>query len=95
MADFCKQCSDSMGFRDNDMKGLLTKEQVDQGLGVSTLCEGCGPAWVDHEGVCKALDCFCFHGSDHEISMFTPEYDVEVAKFLKEVLLHEPPKEVT
>jgi hypothetical protein len=92
MADFCMQCSEEMGFSDNDMRGLLTKEQVETGLGCYSLCEGCGPAWVDHEGRCKALDCFCFHGSPNEVKMFTPKYDAEVSRFFAEQFGTKPPQ---
>lgn len=63
MADFCLQCSESLFGPDTcDFVGLLKKEQVEQGLGVNVLCEGCGPAWVDHEGRCMAINCLEKHG---------------------------------
>jgi len=52
MADFCKECSEEM-FGDeikNDFGGLITKKQIDEGLCMPVLCEGCGPIHVDPEG---------------------------------------------
>lgn len=64
MADFCKQCSIEIFGEDcRDLAGLITKEEVDKGLGVNALCEDCGIAWVDHEGVCHATDCLKHHGA--------------------------------
>ena len=55
MADFCKECSIEMwGSDTGDLAGLITKEEVDQGMGVPVICEGCGVILVDHEG--KRID---------------------------------------
>ena len=51
MADFCKECSINMwGVDTKDLAGLITKEEVDKGLGVQVICEGCGFIRVDHAG---------------------------------------------
>jgi len=34
----------------NDFGGLITKKQIDEGLCMPVLCEGCGPIHVDPEG---------------------------------------------
>jgi hypothetical protein len=53
MADFCEQCAFELldivsraGF--GDLAGLAAPGQQ-----VYVLCEGCGPALVDHLGVCQ------------------------------------------
>ena len=33
-----------------DLAGLISREEVDQGLAVQVLCEGCGVIQVDHNG---------------------------------------------
>lgn len=51
MADFCKQCSiDTFGKDHGDLAGLITEQDTKEGYGMWVLCEGCGPAWVDHTG---------------------------------------------
>lgn len=51
MADFCKECSIEMwGTDTKDLSGLITPEEVEEGLGAVVLCEGCGVIRVDHEG---------------------------------------------
>ena len=55
MADFCLDCSNFLfGGKTNgaecDFAGLLTKEEVEQGLVVTVVCEGCGFIQVDHNG---------------------------------------------
>lgn len=51
MAEFCKEHSIDLFGRDfGDFAGLVTKEEVDQGLGAVVLCETCGLIRVDHEG---------------------------------------------
>lgn len=51
MADFCKECSIEMwGSDTKDLAGLITKEEVAEGLGAVVICEGCGVIRVDHEG---------------------------------------------
>lgn len=52
MADFCTQCAYELDF-EPDFFGLITKEDVDKGLEIIVLCEGCGPTGVDHEGWCN------------------------------------------
>lgn len=53
MADFCSQCSKEIFGEDlGDLKGLITEEQVNRGLGAPALCEGCGITLVNHEGLC-------------------------------------------
>lgn len=53
MADFCKQCSESL-FGDDfkELAGLLTETEASEGLLASVLCEGCGPCQVDKQGRC-------------------------------------------
>lgn len=51
MADFCKECSIEMwGSDTKDLAGLITKEEVAEGLGAVVICEGCGVIRVDYEG---------------------------------------------
>lgn len=58
MADFCKQCSLELFNEDcEDLRGLITEEEVRDGKGALVICEGCGPTLVDHEGKCIAGDC--------------------------------------
>jgi hypothetical protein len=57
MADFCHECSIEIFGEDfGDLAGLVTEQQVVQGLRAEVLCEGCGPILVDHRGVCQG-DC--------------------------------------
>jgi hypothetical protein len=57
MADFCEQCSKRLGFLSNDMKGITSKEDYEEGLACIVLCEGCGTIQVDPEGNCISKDC--------------------------------------
>lgn len=58
MADFCKQCSERVFGEDfRDLEGLCEEGQT-----VQLICEGCGNAEVDHEGVCINPDCWEHHG---------------------------------
>lgn len=51
MADFCKQCSEDMFGKDfKELAGLITEEEVKEGLGAVVVCEGCGPIRVNHLG---------------------------------------------
>ena len=54
MADFCKTCSEELFGKevDNDFKGMITQEQIDDGYYMPVLCEGCGYICVDSEGYC-------------------------------------------
>lgn len=54
MADFCLQCAEEHGFPDNDLRGILTKEEEQDGLFLVALCEGCGPCYADHDGRCHS-----------------------------------------
>lgn len=55
MAEFCKECSIDMWGRDmKDLAGLVTEQEVKEGLGAVVICEGCGIIRVDHEG--KRID---------------------------------------
>lgn len=47
MADFCKQCSEELGFLNQDLTNLCEK-----GWFIQVLCEGCGYIYVDHDGHC-------------------------------------------
>lgn len=63
MSEFCLQCSEELfGPGTGDFAGLLTEAESGQGFGVHVLCEGCGAAWVDHEGRCKSDYCLRRHG---------------------------------
>jgi hypothetical protein len=31
------------------------------------LCEGCGVAWVDHEGRCRSKTCIHKHGATNDL----------------------------
>lgn len=65
MADFCRQCSLMLFGEDfGNLKGLISKEQVDEGLVVSVICEGCGPTQVNHLGECVDVNCYEKHGED-------------------------------
>jgi hypothetical protein len=65
MANFCQQCSLALFGEDfGDLSGLLTAAEAMQGFGMQVLCEGCGPAWVDHLGCCHAPHCLHQHGKD-------------------------------
>ena len=57
MADFCKACSEEHFDRDF---GELARMASEDGV-VSVICEGCGPIFVDHAGVCVSPACLC-HG---------------------------------
>tara|TARA_R110000824_G_scaffold331751_1_gene518370 strand:+ start:200 stop:400 length:201 start_codon:yes stop_codon:yes gene_type:complete len=53
MADFCYDCSrDKLGVNPlwNDLSGLVTKEQVEDGYYMPALCEGCGFGLADDKG---------------------------------------------
>lgn len=58
MADFCFQCSLMLMFGPHSdfdhfgKDGQITAEEVENGLGMLVLCEGCGPTRVDHLGRC-------------------------------------------
>jgi hypothetical protein len=70
MADFCKDCSDQLfGEGYCDLEGLITEEEVKQGLGASVLCEGCGPILVNHLGERM-----------HEAKVFHNEFKAEFTK---------------
>lgn len=58
MADYCKQCSSSIFGKDyEDLSQLMTKEEAEQGLMVSVICEGCGFIQVNQSGECVSQDC--------------------------------------
>jgi hypothetical protein len=58
VADFCKQCSlDHFGEDFKELAGLSTEEDTKNGRYALTICEGCGPVLVDHNGVCVSKDC--------------------------------------
>lgn len=70
MADFCKQChADLFGpGLENDLSGLTTQEDWEQGKAVGVICEGCGPIQVDPEGNCVSDDCMCQGEEGHGLS---------------------------
>lgn len=58
MSDFCKQCSiDLFGKDFEDLRGLTTPADTDNGLYAPAICEGCGFIQVNHEGECITTDC--------------------------------------
>lgn len=62
MADFCMQCSQGLGFENNDLSGIITADDTAKGFVSSVvLCEGCGPIQVDHTGRCVSSDCLENH----------------------------------
>ncbi len=52
MADFCKECAKEMWGPDipSDLKGLITQEEIDDGMMMRVLCEGCGLVHVGPDG---------------------------------------------
>lgn len=67
MADFCKQCSiDIFGEDFGDLKGIGDGTPLAPGMGWLALCEDCGDAIVDDEGVCIADNCAKHHGVAHK-----------------------------
>jgi len=51
MADYCKQCSETMFGKDfGDFAGMITEEKAKKGFGAIALCEGCGNILVNHGG---------------------------------------------
>ena len=51
MSDFCKTHSIELFGKDfGDLAELITKEEVESGLGAVVLCESCGVIRVDHNG---------------------------------------------
>lgn len=70
MADFCAQCSKEMGFETVDLKGLVGPESPNpHALSYHGLCEGCGDAVVDKDGVCHSSDCIKQHGNIPSIDL--------------------------
>jgi hypothetical protein len=64
MADFCKQCSETVFGKDfHDLAGLTTKADTEAGRFAVVICEGCGATQVDHTGRCVAPDCDRAHGA--------------------------------
>ncbi|NOR27652.1 MAG: hypothetical protein GQ540_03875 [Lutibacter sp.] len=64
MAEFCKQCSIDMFGKDfGDFKYMGNGEKLKEGCGWQVLCEGCGPTFVDDEGVCIYPYCEKHKGS--------------------------------
>jgi hypothetical protein len=45
-----------------DLKGLISKEDSDNGFKVPVICEGCGFTVVDDEGCCRSKTCLKKHG---------------------------------
>ncbi len=64
MADYCLQCNIDLrfglysDFAHYGERGQITEEEAGRGLGILTLCEGCGPIIVDHKGRCTSNDCY-------------------------------------
>lgn len=61
MSEFCTQCAAELFGPDipSDFQALCNEGEV-----VGVICEGCGPIYVDHRGVCQhhgggtAKDCY-------------------------------------
>lgn len=50
MADFCRQCSLEEFLEDfHDFIDLCDPGEI-----LKVICEGCGPTWIDHNGVCRS-----------------------------------------
>lgn len=63
MADFCKQCADEHGFESGDLDGIVgSGSEHPMALWLHAICEGCGDAVVNHEGVCHSDHCLKKHG---------------------------------
>ena len=64
MSDFCMQCTTNLLGEPHpgDFAGMSTEEDTTAGLYPVVLCEGCGPAQVDHTGRCISVDCLAQHG---------------------------------
>jgi hypothetical protein len=59
MASFCKQCSEYLWKEDfRDLADLV--DEIGEYGGV--LCEGCGPTWVNKDGLCSGK-CLRKHGN--------------------------------
>jgi hypothetical protein len=55
---YCLQCSVSLFRYDaRELAGLITAQDVRDGLTHPVICEGCGPTFVDHKGKCVSDDC--------------------------------------
>lgn len=73
MAEFCKQCTQSVfgGDLASDFQNIISPEEEQQGICVMVLCEGCGPTRVDREGNCLEYDCCeAGHGDEHRAWIF-------------------------
>lgn len=62
MADFCNQCAREHGLPEGDLRYQRKDEAgnvlvLEEGMGWSELCEGCGPTVVDDDGNCIADNC--------------------------------------
>lgn len=63
MASYCLQCSvHVLGADYRDLAGIVSEEDAAKGLGVRVVCQGCGNAFVDHEGRCHSHTCTANHG---------------------------------
>jgi len=62
MAEFCKQCAVDV-FGEDTPSDFNFTDSVELDEGYHVLCEGCGHAWVDERGVCKADNCLKKHGA--------------------------------
>lgn len=52
MSNFCRDCSIKHFGKDfEDLAGLSTPEDTATKRFAAVICEGCGPVWVNHEGV--------------------------------------------
>lgn len=66
MAAFCKQCSTELFGEDfEELAGLTSAEDWNDGKARVVLCEDCGPIQVDPDGNCVSGDCYK-KGHNHE-----------------------------
>lgn len=74
MADFCKQCSESMFGEDfgdlawgewDHLKDSPRFTEDGKPYWIGVLCEGCGPTFVIFDGTCIVTNCDEGHGVGH------------------------------
>lgn len=70
MADFCEECNRELFDMESDFKGHISEKQYKSGHRLLVLCEGCGPIYVNHNGVriggksVMSIDAFLNYGDD-------------------------------
>jgi hypothetical protein len=61
MSAFCQQCSIEMFGK--DLRELASEEEIPEGYGYPSICEGCGYVFVDADGKCVD-NCLLRHNPD-------------------------------